>query len=128
MMVSAAAAQDAKLPRLETNEAYIADVTTGNQKLAIDDPLAVFAYVLGSLPERVKVYPTENHYYFRSTSTAHAMPEISRSMQTCARRQSGILLLRRPRNLAEDSEATAYDTRRPATSVTVEKIDRSPTG
>ena len=26
--------------------------------------MAVFAYVLGSLPERVKVYPTENHYYF----------------------------------------------------------------
>jgi hypothetical protein len=26
--------------------------------------MAVFAFVLGSLPERVKVYPTENYYYF----------------------------------------------------------------
>ena len=64
MMMSAAAAQDAGLPRLQTNEAYIAEVTTRNQTLAIDDPMAVFAYVLGSLPDRVKVYPTENHYYF----------------------------------------------------------------
>lgn len=64
MVVSSAAAQDADLPRLHTNEAYIAGVMTHTQKLAIDDPMAVFAYVLGSLPERVKVYPTENHYYF----------------------------------------------------------------
>src|SRR5487761_2102202 len=64
MMASAAAAQDAKLPPLQTNEAYVAEVTTRDQTLAIDDPMAVFAYVLDSLPERVKVYPTENHYYF----------------------------------------------------------------
>jgi len=63
IMVSAAAAQDAALPRLRTNEAYIAEVTR-TDTLAIDDPMAVFAYVHGSLPERVKVYPTENHYYF----------------------------------------------------------------
>jgi hypothetical protein len=60
----AAAAQDTALPPLHTNEAYIAEMSTQTQKLAIDDPMAVFAYVLGSLPERVKVYPTENHYYF----------------------------------------------------------------
>jgi len=51
-------------PRLRTNESYVAEVTRTDQTLAIDDPMAVFAYVLGSLPERVKVYPTENHYYF----------------------------------------------------------------
>jgi hypothetical protein len=64
IMVSSAAAQNADPPRLQTNEAYIAEATTRSQTLAIDDPMAVFAYVLGSLPERVKVYPTENHYYF----------------------------------------------------------------
>jgi hypothetical protein len=32
--------------------------------LKTDDPTAVFAYVLDALPERVKVYPTENYYYF----------------------------------------------------------------
>ena len=26
--------------------------------------MAVFGFVLGSLPERVSVYPTENYYYF----------------------------------------------------------------
>jgi hypothetical protein len=64
MTACSAAAQGTDLPRLQTNEAYIAEATTRTQKLAIDDPMAVFAYVLGSLPDRVKVYPTENHYYF----------------------------------------------------------------
>jgi hypothetical protein len=59
--VSSAAAQDP--PLLDTNEATIAELTRSH-RLTIDDPMAVFAYVLGSLPARVKVYPTENHYYF----------------------------------------------------------------
>lgn len=50
-------------PGLSTNEAYVEDVTA-RSNLAIDDPMAVFAYVLDSLPARVTVYPTENHYYF----------------------------------------------------------------
>jgi hypothetical protein len=58
-----AAAQAPTPPPLQTNEAYIDGVMRAG-KLAIDDPMAVFAYVLGSLPARVKVYPTENHYYF----------------------------------------------------------------
>ncbi len=33
--------------------------------LQVGDPKAVFAFVLNSLPDRVKVYPTENYYYFR---------------------------------------------------------------
>ena len=33
-------------------------------RLDVNDPMAVFAYVLDSLPARVKVYPTENYYYF----------------------------------------------------------------
>jgi hypothetical protein len=31
----------------------------------MDDPIAVLDLVLSSLPDRVKVYPTENYYYFR---------------------------------------------------------------
>jgi hypothetical protein len=58
-----ASAQDT-LPALRTNEADIAALMRPD-KLAIDDPMAVFAYVLGRLPERVQVYPTENYYYFR---------------------------------------------------------------
>jgi len=63
MIICSAAAQDNGLPTLRTNEAYVAAVTR-SQTLAIDDPMAVFGYVLDSLPERVQVYPTENHYYF----------------------------------------------------------------
>jgi hypothetical protein len=59
-----ASAQGPSLPRLETNQAYVEDVTRATT-LAIDDPMAGFAFVLGSLPEHVKVYPTENYYYFR---------------------------------------------------------------
>jgi hypothetical protein len=62
-MMGAAAAQSPALPSLQTNEAMIEDVLRETE-LAVDDPMAVFAFVFGSLPERVKVYPTENHYYF----------------------------------------------------------------
>jgi len=58
-----AVAEDAASPRLHTNERYVEDVIA-RFDLAIDDPMAVFTYVLNSLPARVKVYPTENHYYF----------------------------------------------------------------
>jgi hypothetical protein len=53
-------------PRISTNEAEIADALHPGT-LSIDDPVAVFAHVLGQLPERVLVYPTENYYYFRFT-------------------------------------------------------------
>lgn len=53
----------AEMPRLYTNESMVEDVTR-KSTLAIGDPMAVFAFVLGSLPERVTVYPTENYYYF----------------------------------------------------------------
>ena len=61
--IAAASAQNAT-PRLHTNEAEIEEATR-TTTLAINDPIAVFAFVLGNLPERVKVYPTENYYYFR---------------------------------------------------------------
>jgi hypothetical protein len=56
-------AASAQTPRLETNQAYIEEAVRPS-KLAIDDPMAVFAFVLNSLPDRVIVYPTENYYYF----------------------------------------------------------------
>jgi hypothetical protein len=54
---------DGPLPQLQTNEAYLQEAMR-EPVLAIEDPLAVFEYVLRSLPDRVKVYPTENYYYF----------------------------------------------------------------
>jgi len=50
-------------PRLYTNERYVEEVRLA-PALAILDPMAVFAFVFSSLPDRVKVYPTENYYYF----------------------------------------------------------------
>ena len=46
-----------------TNESEIG-AATQTSGVAIDDPAAVFAFVLGRLPDRVQVYPSENYYYF----------------------------------------------------------------
>jgi hypothetical protein len=59
---SADAAQPAE-PTLQTNQAYVEEVTDPTT-LDVDDPMAVFGFVLARLPQRVKVYPTENYYYF----------------------------------------------------------------
>lgn len=61
--LAAAAAQDAGAPKLDTLEAYVDEVTRP-AALDVKEPMAVFAFVLNSLPGRVKVYPTENYYYF----------------------------------------------------------------
>lgn len=54
----------AATPRIETNEAYI-EAVTRPADLSTSDVMAVFAFVFASLPDRVKVYPTEDYYYFR---------------------------------------------------------------
>jgi hypothetical protein len=61
--MTTASAQNAAAPRLNTNEAYVEEVTQATA-LNVKDPMAVFAFVFNSLPDRVKVYPTENYYYF----------------------------------------------------------------
>ena len=63
LMATAAPAQP--MPGdLRTNESEIAALLRSSP-LAIDDPVAVLAFVMGQLPERVQVYPSENYYYFR---------------------------------------------------------------
>ncbi len=59
-----AAAEDAAFPKLETHQTDIEELMR-TDSLDTGNPLKVFAFVLNSLPDRVKVYPTENYYYFR---------------------------------------------------------------
>jgi hypothetical protein len=65
MQVAGAAA--AERPELRTSEAYIEE-TARSPGFDVNDPMQVLAFVLGALPDRVKVYPTENYYYFRFIS------------------------------------------------------------
>ncbi len=50
-------------PVVHTNQSYIEEVSA-RSPLQIGDLTSVFAYVFASLPPKVKVYPTENYYYF----------------------------------------------------------------
>lgn len=65
LIVACAARTAAAEPsRIVTHEDYVEQV---NRAPAFDvtDKKAVFAVVFNSLPDRVKVYPTENYYYFK---------------------------------------------------------------
>jgi len=53
----------APLPKLYTNQQYIEE-TQADNTLDVDNIMSVFTYVLDSLPDTVKVYPTENYFYF----------------------------------------------------------------
>ncbi len=59
----AAPARAETQPRLYLNQTYAEDAMR-ETTLKVEDPMAVFKFVLGNLPERVKVYPTENYFYF----------------------------------------------------------------
>jgi hypothetical protein len=49
--------------RVYTNQTYIEEARIAPE-FAIADKVAVFRLILGSLPDKVTVYPTENYYYF----------------------------------------------------------------
>src|SRR5215813_14578379 len=53
-------------PQLYTNQSFVEDAVAA-PSLPIANPMAMFSFVLSNLPERVKVYPTENYYYFTFT-------------------------------------------------------------
>jgi hypothetical protein len=50
--------------RVETIDRFVEEVMR-TDALDIKDTLAVLEFVFSSLPDRVKVYPTENYFYFR---------------------------------------------------------------
>ena len=49
-------------PQLQTNQSYVEELARPTA-LDANDLMAVFGFVWAKLPERVKVYPTENYYY-----------------------------------------------------------------
>lgn len=51
------------LPKLSTNQQYIEEARA-DSTLDVASIPAVFKYLLDSLPDTVKVYPTENYFYF----------------------------------------------------------------
>jgi hypothetical protein len=62
LAASAAFAQAAPLPRITTNESYVDEIARSG--LDLDNARSVFQHVLDQLPGEVRVYPTENYYYF----------------------------------------------------------------
>jgi hypothetical protein len=57
------AAPAPKWPLLHTEQEYI-DQVNRPSTLNVNDPMAVFDFVFSTLPDHVKVYPSENYYYF----------------------------------------------------------------
>jgi hypothetical protein len=63
LLIGLPALARAEEPQLQTNQAYVEELAQ-TTTLNIDDVKSVFGYVMSKLPDRVKVYPTENYYYF----------------------------------------------------------------
>jgi hypothetical protein len=116
-------AQSQQRPTLHTNEAYIEEVTRATT-LNVDVPMDVFAFVLDSLPDRVKVYPTENYYYF---SFFHNGTEYAGNIRIEPHDDGGqtvhFTFYREPSEWHEDAPWT-HIVLDPAQNVTVEKIAR----
>lgn len=63
LSVVSATVHGAEGPRVDTNQTYLEELKQTSD-VDIADPLAIFAIVFASLPASLRVYPTENYYYF----------------------------------------------------------------
>jgi hypothetical protein len=117
-----ASAQDG-LPELRTNESDITAATRPG-RLAIDDPVAVFAYVLGRLPERVRVYPTENYYYFKFVH--NGVPYAGNIRLAVAHRDDGVVHFAYGEELSDwnDDPPSRHAALGAAQGVKVERVSR----
>jgi hypothetical protein len=120
---AAIAGQPTGTPRLVTHESFVEDVI-GATKLPLADPVAMFSYVLDALPERVKVYPTENYYYFRFTH--NKVPYAGNIRLDAMDRDLGKVHFAFYEDLAEwkDESAVSHIVLDMAQGVAVEKLDR----
>ncbi|HET7679444.1 MAG TPA: hypothetical protein VFK79_04840 [Xanthobacteraceae bacterium] len=112
----------AALPRLFTHQSYVEDVLR-KSTLQIDDTKAVFAFVLGSLPDRVKVYPTENYYYFRFVH--NSTPYAGNIRLATENRDQGLVHFAFSADFAEwkGEDAVHYQLLGAKDGVTVEKLE-----
>jgi hypothetical protein len=110
-------------PRLYTNEAFVEDATRATT-LPTSDLMAMLAFVLGSLPDSVRVYPTENYYYF---SFYHNSTRYAGNIRLdAADRDEGKLHFAYYEDLAEYKEQAPvqYQKLDKSNGVTVEKLER----
>ena len=117
------AAEGTDRPRLYTNEAFVEDATRATT-LPTTDLMAMLAFVLGSLPDSVKVYPTENYYYF---SFYHNSTRYAGNIRLDASdRDEGKLHFAYYEDLAEYKEQSPvqYQKLDKSNGVTVEKLER----
>jgi hypothetical protein len=123
LLGAATAAAAAETPRLYTHESYVEDATRVTE-LPIKDTVAMFEWVLGNLKERVKVYPTENYYYFYFiyNSTRYA----GNIRLDASDRDRGKVHFAYYEDLAEwkDEEPVTHMVLDKKQGVTVEKVDR----
>lgn len=83
-----AANKAANLPELKTDQGFLEEISKPTD-LDINDRMAVFRFILSSLPSTVRVYPTENYYYF---TFFHGGIEYAGNMRLAAvDRDKGIL-------------------------------------
>jgi hypothetical protein len=119
-----AGAYAADRPRLSTNEAYLEEALRVTE-LGISDPLSVLAFVLESLPDQVKVYPTENYYYFRFTH--NGTPYAGSIRLPPGERDEGKIEFGYYKDLTEWSDAIAGDVHLiagPGQGLEIERLDR----
>lgn len=116
------ASAEKRRPKLHTNQDYIEEVTADTE-LPLDDPKAMLEWVLGSLPERVKVYPTESYYYF---TFYHQGIRYAGNLRLDAKdRDEGRLHFAYFEDLQEwtENQPINYSHFAPADGVTVERVE-----
>jgi hypothetical protein len=121
--IGTAVAQAQDWPQLKTDQNYIEEVRRPTS-LAVDDPMAVFSFVFNSLPERVKIYPTENYFYF--TFVHRGVPYNGNIRLDASDRDQGKLHFGYSEDMAEWRRETplTYRLLDASRGVTVEKLER----
>ena len=116
-------AENAERPRIYTNQEFVEDATRLTS-VPVNDLMGTFALVFGALADDVKVYPTENYYYF---SFYHNATRYAGNFRLDASdRDEGKLHFAYYEDLAEWKEQTPVQYKKldAADGVTVEKIER----